>query len=58
MTFTLNKKEEVVNINYIIGNDTYREKIDKFMKENNVIEPLPLTTTIEATIRTKTDEPI
>ena len=58
MTFTVNRKEEVVNINYIICNDAYREKIDKLMKDNNGIRSLPFTTTIEATIRTKTDEPI
>lgn len=58
MTFTVNRKEEVMNIDYIVGNDTYREKIDKLMRENNGIGPLTFTKTIEATIRTKTDEPI
>ncbi|GBP11681.1 Retrovirus-related Pol polyprotein from transposon opus [Eumeta japonica] len=49
---TVDRRKETSNINYTIGNDMYRERIDKLMKENNG------TTTVEATIRTKTDEPI
>ncbi|GBP12168.1 Retrovirus-related Pol polyprotein from transposon gypsy [Eumeta japonica] len=48
----MDRRKETSNINYTIGNDMYRERIDKLMKENNG------TTTVEATIRTKTDEPI
>ncbi|GBO99955.1 Retrovirus-related Pol polyprotein from transposon gypsy [Eumeta japonica] len=55
---TVDRRKETSNINYTIGNDMYRERIDKLMKENNGIGPLPFTTTVEATIRTKTDEPI
>ncbi|GBP14021.1 hypothetical protein EVAR_100846_1 [Eumeta japonica] len=38
---TVDRRKETSNINYTIGNDMYRERIDKLMKENNGIGPLP-----------------
>lgn len=58
MTLTVGRRKESNRINYTIGDDMYKERINMLMKENNGIGPLPFTTTIEATIRTKTDDPI
>lgn len=46
-------------INYTNGYQRYESEILKLMRENEAIsEKLPFTTTIMATIRTKSDEPI
>jgi len=46
-------------INYTNDNPNFEKKISELMQKNEYIsETLPYTTTIEATIRTKTDEPI
>lgn len=61
MTFEVLRKPEISEenyVNYTIGIDTYRAEIDRIMKANNVIGPLPFTTKIEASIRTDTENPI
>lgn len=46
-------------INYTNQCQYYEKEIKSLMKENELIsEKLPFTTTIQATVRTKTDEPI
>lgn len=46
-------------INYTNQCQYYEKEINSLMKENELIsEKLPFTTTIQATVRTKTDEPI
>lgn len=56
-------KKEMINneqkINYTISNETYRGDIEKIMERNNkTSEILPFTTTIQASIRTKSEDPI
>lgn len=58
MTLTTISSDSQFKLNYIINEEKYKHEIDRLMRENNGIGPLPFTTTIEATIRTKTDEPI
>ena len=50
--------ELVHKFNYSIGDKQYEEEIGKLIQENNKIGPLPFTTTIDASIRTTTKEPI
>lgn len=46
-------------LNYTNDNPTYAGQIEELMQKNeNVYATLPFTTTIQASIRTKTDEPI
>lgn len=46
-------------INFTVNNEDYRERIEEIMNKNLYTnEKLPYTTTIEGTIRTKSDEPI
>ncbi|GBP12805.1 Retrovirus-related Pol polyprotein from transposon gypsy [Eumeta japonica] len=50
--------KETQKINYSIGDSKYELQINELMRQNNSIGPLPFTTTIEASIRTTTKEPI
>ncbi|GBP04334.1 hypothetical protein EVAR_68161_1 [Eumeta japonica] len=58
MTLTTISSASQPKLNHIVGEEKYRQEIDRMMKENNGIGPLPFTTTIEATIRTKNEDPI
>ncbi|XP_049309155.1 uncharacterized protein LOC125777749 [Bactrocera dorsalis] len=51
-----NRNQE--RINYTIGNKTYEKEIHELMKNNYNNEILPFTTTIQAEIRTETQEPV
>lgn len=56
---TISSVESIQKINYIIGeNNIYKADIDRLMKINNSIGPLPFTDTIEASIRTTNDNPV
>ncbi len=51
------KKEPFIN--YTVDNAKYEEEIKEVMKANeNISDTLPFTTTIQATIRTQTEDPI
>lgn len=53
------KKPKEHKINYTNNCPHYENEISRLMKQNELIsEKLPFTTTIEATIRTKTSDPI
>lgn len=54
-----NKQKIQHKINYTNDNLGYEKKISELMQKNKMIsEKLPFTTTIQASIRTKNDEPI
>lgn len=58
-TIYYKKPIKLQQINYTNDNLKYEEEINDLMGKNeNISEALPFTTTIEATIRTKTEEPI
>ena len=62
--YSLKYQKEVTHnveqkINFTINNPQYEEDIRKLMLKNvQISETLPFTTTIQATIRTQTEEPI
>lgn len=56
--FEVQEKKDNAYINFTIGSEKYKKEIEELMIGNNKIGPLPFTTTIEASIKTTTDDPI